>query len=143
MEVFAGNTQDVKTFASQVRKVAARFGCERVTFVGDRGMIKTTRIKELPEGFHYITAITRAQIDSLIKQGHMQLGLFENELCEIQTPDAVRYIMRMNPVRARELSDNRLSNLHDIEEAVIRKNDHLSAHARANASVAEKEISKG
>jgi len=141
VEVFAGNTQDVKTFAFQVRKVAARFGCERVTFVGDRGMIKTTRIKELPEGFHYITAITRAQIDSLIKQGHIQLGLFENELCEIQTPDAVRYIMRMNPVRAKELSDNRLSKLHGIEEALIRKNDYLSAHARANASVAEKEIS--
>jgi len=35
-EVFAGNTQDTQTFASQVRKAAERFGCERVTFVGDR-----------------------------------------------------------------------------------------------------------
>ena len=109
VEVFAGNTQDVKTFGSQVKKVAMRFGCEKVTFVGDRGMIKTTRIKELEEGLHYITAVTKAQVDSLIKQGHIQLAMFENELCEIQTPDGVRYILRKNPVRAEELSDNRLS----------------------------------
>ena len=61
----------MKTFASQVRKVAGRFGCKWVTFVGDRGMIKTTQIEELPEGFHYITAITKAQVDSLIKQVSM------------------------------------------------------------------------
>jgi transposase len=71
VEVFAGNTQDVKTFASQVKKVVARFGCERVTFVGDRGMIKTTQIKGLEEGMHFITAITKVQVDSLIKQGHI------------------------------------------------------------------------
>jgi transposase len=38
-EVFRGNTQDPKTFAAQVKKARERFGCERVTFVGDRGMI--------------------------------------------------------------------------------------------------------
>jgi len=142
VEVFTGNTQDVKTFASQVRKVAGRFGCKRVTFVGDRGMIKTTQIEGLPEGFHYITAITKAQVDSLIKQGHIQLGLFDSELCEIQTPDGIRYILRNNPVRREELSGNRLAKRRSIEEAVIRKNDYLSAHPRAKASVAEKEISK-
>ena len=31
-EVFAGNTQDTQTFASQVKKAAERFGCEQVTF---------------------------------------------------------------------------------------------------------------
>jgi len=142
VEVFAGNTQDVKTFASQVRKVAMRFGCERVTFVGDRGMIKTTQIKELEEGLHYITAITKVQVDSLIKQGHIQLAMFENELCEIQTPDGVRYVLRKNPVRAEELSANRLSKRRDIEQALINKNDYLSTHPRANVSVAENEISR-
>lgn len=142
VEVFAGNTQDVKTFGSQVRKVAIRFGCEKVTFVGDRGMIKTTQIKEIEEGLHYITAITKAQVDSLIKQGHIQLSMFENELCEIQTPDGVRYILRKNPVRAEELSNNRLSKRRNIEQALINKNIYLSAHPRANILIAEKEISK-
>jgi hypothetical protein len=33
--VFRGNTQDPATFASQLQKASERFGCERVTFVGD------------------------------------------------------------------------------------------------------------
>ncbi|MFN3327187.1 MAG: transposase, partial [Bryobacteraceae bacterium] len=40
-EVFRGNTQDTQTFAAQVQKASGRFGCQRVTFVGDRGMIKS------------------------------------------------------------------------------------------------------
>jgi transposase len=40
IEVFPGNTQDTKTFASQVEKVATRFGGREITFVGDRGIIK-------------------------------------------------------------------------------------------------------
>jgi hypothetical protein len=47
--------------------IGDRFGCEWVTFVGDRGMIKIPQIKNLPEGFHYITAITKPQINSLTR----------------------------------------------------------------------------
>jgi len=70
------------------------------------------------------------------------LGLFDSGLCEIQTPDGIRYILRNNPVRAEELSGNRFAKRRSIEEALIRKNDYLSAHSRAKVSVAEKEISK-
>ena len=53
IEVFPGNTQDTKTFASQVDKVAERFGGGEITFVGDRGMIKGPQIKALhEEGFN-------------------------------------------------------------------------------------------
>ena len=83
-EVFTGNTQDPQTFGPQVRKVAERFGCKDVTIVGDRGMIKTLQIEQLPEGFHYITAITKPQIEALINKGILQLGLFEDKLCEIK-----------------------------------------------------------
>src|ERR1019366_870178 len=55
-EVFCGNTQDPQTFGAQVRKASQRFGFQRVTFVGDRGMIKSGQIEELAKaGFHYIT----------------------------------------------------------------------------------------
>ena len=37
IEVFTGNTHDTATMASQIRKVAQRFGGGEVTFVGDRG----------------------------------------------------------------------------------------------------------
>jgi hypothetical protein len=40
IEVFSGNTNDTKTVASQVQKLAKRFGCDEVTLVGDRGMLK-------------------------------------------------------------------------------------------------------
>ena len=70
IEVFTGNTSDVKTLASQIRKAADRFGGGQVTFVGDRGMIKGPQIACLraphrqadlaEEGFHYITALTQS-----------------------------------------------------------------------------------
>jgi transposase len=54
VEVFKGNTNDTKTFASQIKKISNRFNVERVTFVGDRGMIKSAQIKDLSdENFSY------------------------------------------------------------------------------------------
>jgi transposase len=77
IEVFAGNTQDPQTFTSQVKKAAERFGAVEVTFVGDRGMIKSAQIEALgDERFHYITAITKPQIEALLKTGLLQMGLF-------------------------------------------------------------------
>ena len=36
-QVFTGNTTDLSTFSDQIKKVASEFGCEQVTFVGDKG----------------------------------------------------------------------------------------------------------
>src|SRR5216684_4116465 len=84
-EVFRGNTQDPKTFAAQVKKASQLFGCERVTFVGDRGMIKSGQVEDLAQaGFHYITAITKPQIDTLIEARLIQMELFAAELCEVE-----------------------------------------------------------
>src|SRR2546426_5375052 len=66
IEVFKGNTNDPKTVLSQIQKIARRFGITKVTFVGDRGMIKSAQIQDLKaEHFHYITAITKPQIATL------------------------------------------------------------------------------
>ncbi len=48
-EVFRGNRQDPRAFGAQVRKANQRFGCRRVNFVGDRGMIKGGQIEELSQ----------------------------------------------------------------------------------------------
>ena len=75
-QVFKGNTQDAKTFGAQVKKASERLGCERVTFVGDRGMIKSGQVKELAQvGFHYITAITKPQIETLLKAGVLRMEI--------------------------------------------------------------------
>lgn len=138
-EVFSGNTQDPKTFGSQVKKVAQRFGCQRVTFVGDRGMIKGTQIKDLHEGIHYITAITKPQISSLINRDIIQMDLFDDNLCEVED-DGVRYVLRRNPVRAKELAESRLSKQKKIEELITQKNLYLEKHPRAKTSAAIKQI---
>src|SRR5258708_33885372 len=107
IELFAGNTSDVKTFSSQLSKAAARFGAERVTFVGDRGMIKAPQRAELGAAdFHYITAITKAQIDGLIAAGGLQMGLFGETLAGGEGKDGERYEPRRKPARAAELASS-------------------------------------
>src|ERR1017187_8372057 len=139
IEVFRGNTQDVKTFASQIKKSAERFGCNRVTFVGDRGMIKSSQIEALPEGFNYITAITKPQIEKLIKSGLIQIGMFEDQLCETQQ-DGVRYILRRNPVRAEEIDKGRKSKVGAITKLTDKKNLYLDGHKKADPGKALKAV---
>ncbi len=133
IEVFEGNTADLSTFESQVKKVSTRFGCERVTFVGDRGMIKSGQIEDLSKaGFNYITGITKPQIRSLIKKGVFQLGLFDENLCEVEQ-DGVRYILRKNPIiRAGEMAQSRSSRLAALEDLAERQNLYLTEHPKAD-----------
>ena len=140
-EVFAGNTKDTQTFASQVKKAAERFGCERVTFVGDRGMIKIPQIKNLPEGFHYITAITKPQINSLMDKGVIQIGLFDEDLFEIEDND-IRYILRRNPFRVEQINESRMSKRRSVEKLLKKKNIYLREHARAKVETAIKDVNK-
>ena len=138
-EVFSGNTQDTRTFGSQVRKVAEGLGCQEVTFVGDRGMIKSTQIENLPEGFHYITAITKPQIEKLMKRGLIQVGLFDEKVCEVEEA-GIRYILRRNPQRVEEMEKSRLSKRRALEKFVSEKNVYLSEHPRANVSTAVEKV---
>ena len=140
-EVFAGNTQDPQTFASQVKKAAERFGCERVTFVGDRGMIKIPQIKNLPKGFHYITAITKPQIDSLIDKGVIQIGLFDEDVFEVEDND-IRYMLRRNPLRVEEINESRISKRKSVEKLLKKKNIYLREHAGAKDETAVKDVNK-
>jgi hypothetical protein len=131
-EVFTGNTNDLSTFESQVKKAADRFGCQRVTFVGDRGMIKSGQIEDVTKaGFHYITAITKAQIRSMIKKRIFQLGLFDENLCEVQHGDE-RYILRRNPFRAEEMRRNRAEKLANLQGLAEGQNVYLVEHSRAD-----------
>lgn len=141
IEVFNGNTQDQQTFASQIQKVAQRFGGKQVVFVGDRGMIKSKQIKDiLDEQFHYITAITKPQIKKLLTEDVFQMELFDEKLAEVIPEDAVRYILRRNPFRAEEIQNSRNDKLSTIQNLVIRKNTYLKAHPRAQVKKAKIEV---
>jgi transposase len=137
-EVFEGNTNDTATVKNQIKKMAGRFGVNEVTLVGDRGMIKSTQIRDLSdEHFHYITAITKVQIEKLIKDGVLQMSFFDEKLCEI-SHKGVRYILRRNPIRAQEIADVRESKLTKLNKLLAKQNKYLAEHPRAQVEVARK-----
>jgi transposase len=144
VEVFTGNTNDTKTFSSQVQKTAGRFGCKQVTFVGDRGMIKQAQQEELNSvGFHYITALTKKQISTLLKAGTIQMDFFDEKVCEIEDKKSNRrLILRRNPVRAEQLAESRQSKRQVIEALVEKKNQYLKAHPKAQVQAALKNINE-
>lgn len=139
-EVFQGNTRDTKTFKSQVDKVARRFGIKKVTFVGDRGMIKSAQVKDLSiEKYHYITALTKPEIKTLLNKNIIQLNFFDETECEVEA-DGIRYIYRRNPVRASEIRESRKSKLSKLCALCVKKTKYLAEHPRARVDVATRVV---
>ncbi|TLN00130.1 IS1634 family transposase, partial [bacterium] len=140
VRVFAGNTPDKKTVVEQIHILAKGFGVKEVTLVGDRGMLKQSQIDMLnQEQFHYITAITKPQIEKLLRQGVFQMGLFEEKLAEV-TDGGVRYILRRNSERAKELARSREAKLARVRALLSQKNQYLAEHRRASVAVARRDI---
>src|SRR5438034_7016248 len=114
IEVFAGNTGDPATVASQVTKVKDRFGLTRVVLVGDRGMLTAARLREdvAPAHLDWITALRAPQVKKLARDGDLQLTLFDaQDLAEITSPDfpGERLVACKNPFLEAERSRKRES----------------------------------
>jgi hypothetical protein len=140
VEVFEGNTADPTTFVQLVKGFGKRFGVEKVTFVGDRGMIKSLGIEALhEEGFNYITAITKPQIRTLLKQGTIQLSLFDEELHEVSGKN-IRYVLRRNPVQAAKLESARRDKLENLILAAKKESQYLTSHPKASVDTAIKRL---
>ena len=142
IEVFVGNTGDPKTVGSQIAKVVQRFGGKGVTFVGDRGMIKGPQIQELgQEHFHYITALSKPQIESLLQQKMFPMELFDTILSEVASiPEKVRYILRRNPQRALETQASRQSKQDSLTKLLEEKNSYLAKKPKARVKTALKTL---
>jgi Transposase DDE domain len=133
IEVFPGNTPDPHTFAAQLVKVKTRFGVTEITFVGDRGMLKGQQVEDLAtQGCHYITAITKPQIEKLLRTGVLQMDLFDQEVAEVLADAGLRYVLRRNPVRAQEMRDTRQAKLATLQAQGAKQNQYLTDHPRAN-----------
>ncbi len=140
VEVFEGNTSDLSTFSSQLKKLKDQFGIKTVVIVGDKGMIKSKQIDEVTQlEWNYITSITKAQIQKLLKQDIFQMELFESEPVEVQDGQ-MRYILRRNPERATQMKDNRLSKILKIRQHLDQQNQYLKDHPRAQVLTAQKKI---
>jgi hypothetical protein len=114
IEVFKGNTGDPKTVAAQVGKVKDRFGITKVVLVGDRGMLTAARLREDigPARLDWITALRAPQVKKLVRDGALQLSLFDQmDLAEITHPDypGERLVACMNPLLQTERARKRES----------------------------------
>ena len=88
--------------ASQVEKLKDRFGLTKVVLAGDRGMLTAARLREdvAPAGLDWITALRAPQVKKLVRDGDLQLTLFDvQDLAEITSPDfpGERLVACMNP----------------------------------------------
>ncbi|MCZ6469673.1 MAG: IS1634 family transposase [Candidatus Dadabacteria bacterium] len=139
VRVFKGNTSDCKTVQTQIDALKNQFKVKEVTIVGDRAMFKLPQIAELPENFNYISALTKTDIRTLLKSEVIQLELFDTELCEVEDAGG-RYILRRNPIRAKEIEQVRKEKLEKLQSLIEEKNTYLSTHIRATEKVALKEL---
>lgn len=113
VQVFAGNTADPATVAEQVSKLKQRFGIERITWVGDRGMLTSARIEQVlkPQGMDWISSLRAPQIAQLAAElGPFQPSLFdERNLIEVSSEHfpGERLVVCRNPLLAAERSRKR------------------------------------
>ena len=133
VRVFEGNTADPATVSEQIKILKAQFGIAEVVMVGDRGMIKAKGKAALSaEGWRYITALTDAQVRTLLKQGVLQPDLFDAPLCEVEH-DGKRLIVRRNEaVRIRE-ERRRMDKLKQLHEKIAERNAFVEKSPRASA----------
>jgi len=139
--VFKGNTSDSKTVNDQIDILKNQFGVKKVVLVGDRAMFSKERKEEMPENYSYITALKKMQIESLIKKEVMQLSLFEETVEEIEDSE-IRYILRCNPIRKKEIEKARNAKISSIKEKIEGRNKYLKDHPKAKTEVAVNGLQK-
>jgi hypothetical protein len=72
-----------------------------------------------------ITALTKAQIEKLLKENVLHVSFFDEQISEVILDKTKRYILKRNPIRAIEISDNRKSKLLRLKEIINNSNDYL------------------
>lgn len=140
VDVFKGNTSDPKTVVEQIEKLSERFGVTDVVFVGDRGMLKRIPLDAVQAAhFSYITAITKHQVETLLREGVIQLSWLDERLGEVER-DGIRYVFRRNPVRAMELEESRQARIGRVEDLALELSSYLAASSRRRADVALRKV---
>src|SRR5262249_41519678 len=104
-------------------KLRARFGLTTVVLVIDRGMVTKANLEALAaeQGVGWITALKAPQVQKLVKQGSLQLSLFDQQnLAEIASADypGERLVVCRNPLVAQERARKREDLLAATEAAL-------------------------
>ncbi len=123
VEVFAGSLHDDKTLPAQLEKLRKRFGLKSVIVVSDRGMVTKANLELLRADGDagWITALKAPQVKKLVRDGFLQLSLFdEQHLAEITADDypGERLVVCRNPLVAAERARKRADLLAATERAL-------------------------
>ena len=141
VQVYRGNTNDLKTFGAQIHKLKKELGCEAVTLVGDRGMIRGDQKAAAQKAdLHFITALTKPQIEKLLAQKVLQMELFEDQVSEVLAEDGRRFVLRRNPERQKELERSREQKRQTVEAALKKANAYLAEHPRAKVRTQRRKL---
>ncbi len=124
VEVFEGSLHDDKTLPSQLEKLRRRFKLKRIVVVPDRGMVTKANLEAMraADGVSWITALKAPQVKKLVKDGQLQLSLFDQQnLVEIEDEERYpgeRLVVCRNPLVAEERSRKREALLEATERAL-------------------------
>jgi transposase len=141
VSVHEGNTSDSTTFMPEVTRLREDFGIKRMVMVGDRGMISQKAIDEMStdSDVAWITALRSSSIRTLVAQGRVQMGLFdERNLLEISSPDfpGERLVACRNP----ELAKLRVHTRDDLLAATERSLEKIKVRVDAGKLVGQDKI---
>jgi len=139
IEVFPGGLHDDKTLPAQIEKLRARFGLTTLVLVVDRGMATKANLETLAAepGIGWITALKAPQVKRLVKEGSLQLSLFdEHNLAEITSADypGERLVVCRNPLVAAERARKREELLAATEAALAQITQRVEAGTLAGAT---------
>ena len=147
VDVFEGNLADPMTVAAQVDKLKERFGIAEVVLVGDRGMLTSARIEALKQAgdVSWISALRSVQIATLIKDGDLQLGLFDQRnLAEISSPrfPGERLVVCKNPALAEDRARKREELLQATEQELNKLVESVAAGRLKTATVIAERVGR-
>jgi len=138
VRVFEGNTGDTTTVPEQISILTTQFGVQRITLVGDKGMLRGPQIQKLTAvQFNYITAISKSEIRAMLSGGLIQLSLFDENITSVtDITIGIRYVLRRNPERLRQVRANRHDRLQKIKDYAVTLTDYLGASSKRSVDVA-------
>ncbi len=131
-QAFPGSTRDAATLPAQIARLRGRFGLGEVIVVCDRGMATKANLGLLAEteGAAWITALKAPQVKKLVKEGDLQLSLFdEQSLAEISSEafPGERLIVCRNPLLAEERARKREELLAATERGLAEIRERVKA----------------
>ena len=97
VDVLKGNTKDETTVLDKITELKAKYGIEKVIFVGDRGMVTQSKYEQIDhETTKVVSALSHSAIKTLLEKGTIQLSLFDEKNVVEVIDNELRYCLCKN-----------------------------------------------